>query len=188
MLTDNPKLVLRKRRWMVAAYYAGAIALAPVGIEALHWGIFRRSTLGAGVFFPLVTAFVGLLGGVSPGGPVRPFAQPKARAAGSAPPSGLSPGSRKRPIIETPLDERDRAIRDRAHYQAMIALRIAVGLFAVAIWVAIDLKSSSLGRVAGVGAYALVVLAMTLPQAILLWTEPDPAPDSSSTGTLAGVA
>jgi hypothetical protein len=61
-------------------------------------------------------------------------------------------------------------------------------LFAVAIWVAIDLKSSSLGRVAGVGAYALVVLAMTLPQAILLWTEPDPAPDSSSTGTLAGVA
>lgn len=41
---------------------------------------------------------------------------------------------------------------------------------------------------ATLGCYALLTLVMTLPQAILLWTEPDPEPETefSPNPTLAG--
>ncbi|HEY6446242.1 MAG TPA: hypothetical protein VIY53_07280 [Acidobacteriaceae bacterium] len=188
MLTDNRKLTLRRRRWMVIGYYAGAAALPVIGIAAMRWRFAGHIAVMA--FFPLLTAFAGLLGGISPGGPVRYYGQPGGRTARDGFLTRRSLTGGKGPLGEMPLDERDFAVRDRAHYRAMRIVRILVGPYALAVWFVVDLRLPGLPALAGLGAYVLFILAMTLPQAILFWTEPEPGldPETRANSPMVGAA
>ena len=76
-------------------------------------------------------------------------------------------------------DERELRQRDRAHYQAYQALTFSLaGMWLLAIWkLHAPRLLSWLSVSADVLLYGLVlaviVVSLTLPQAILLWTEPD---------------
>lgn len=182
MLSDNPKLTLRKRRWMVAAYYFAAVLLAAVAVYALHFRHVSVFLLGA--YFPLLLSFIIVLGGLRLGGPVRPFSR-RVGSDATQPLIQLRLSGRK--SGENVLDERDIAVRDHAHYVAMCMLRFATWIFAMVVWAfAVFHRIAWLPITAGVGAFLLFVAAMSLPQAILLWTEPDPA--SESPAQLTGAA
>ena len=85
----------------------------------------------------------------------------------------LSPGRRDR----SGLDERERALSNWAHYEAFRVLAFCsffVWLFAyVAVPELLVLNPPIVIRVFEGISMALLVLAFTLPQAILLWTQPD---------------
>ena len=126
-----------------------------------------------------------LLGGYGRGGLVRPFSNTPPREAGV--PSPLIPlGLYLRlthvaPEGEWRSDERELSLRDRAHYQAYQWISGAVAvLWLVSGWA--TSKSATfpvLHLIAETVLYpavlVTVVLMLTLPQAIMLWTEPDMA-------------
>ena len=81
------------------------------------------------------------------------------------------------------LDERQRTVRDRAYYSAYRILGVVaaagVGYSALAQLNRIpspDLSSLQIMLLAG----GVVLLVVTLPSAIMAWTEPDPPEDSGA--------
>lgn len=68
-------------------------------------------------------------------------------------------------------DERDLAVRNAAHYQAF---RVAA-IYGLVVWVAIMGSTTLNGSAVALSILIIPLLAMlwTLPQAIILWTEPD---------------
>jgi hypothetical protein len=159
---------------MVIGYYAGAFFLAVAWGLTLH----SRFTNLTGILFPVLTLFTGILGGVRPGGPVRPYSPALARTAYSTPLTQLFLTVRQRASEDGgEVDERDRAVRDRVHYQAMSTLRLGTFLFLAIIAIAVTGNRLWMRIAALEGSYVLFILAMTLPQAILLWTEPDSEPE-----------
>ncbi len=90
--------------------------------------------------------------------------------------TGEKPVAVRRPAAMPDPDERDLAVRNSAYFAA---LRI-VTVFLLIVWVAIVVAGHSRidsGRlvpvVASYGVFAALVLLLTLPQAIILWNEPD---------------
>jgi len=169
------------RRTLVMLIYA-ALAAAMAGLWFVdHWRV-------TGVYMIFATILVNrlLLGGYNFGGLVKPF-------SGKAPPQRIDPppflalGLRLyRPEPEENEyrnDERELQQRDRAHYKAYQGL--AAGL--AAMWLLADWQANAPRLLAwlpgGPAIYlyglvlATVVVSQTLPQAILLWTEPDMEPD-----------
>jgi len=76
-------------------------------------------------------------------------------------------------------DERDMAVRNWAYFQAfrMIAVYSVLLWFAYSFLNAFWMPQVSL-NIAALLLFPLIVMATTLPQAVLLWSEPDtPAPD-----------
>lgn len=155
-----------RRRCLVVGYYALVMTLG------VAWGfeLFRGSRF-VGAFVPLLFVISIALGGLRAGGPVRPFSPFYDTA-----PSLTLLSTRDRNSV----GERDICVRDRAHYAAYSALRWALlfSTFAV-LWI-FALARTWLAPVAACLLYPAFALIMSLPQAILLWTEPDPAPESSS--------
>ncbi len=68
-------------------------------------------------------------------------------------------------------DERELAVRNAAHYQAF---RVAA-IYGLVVWVVIMASPTSSGSPVALSILIMPLLAMlwTLPQAIILWTEPD---------------
>jgi hypothetical protein len=166
------------RRTLVVSIYVGLALL----MTAL-WFVDRWRTSGVYMIFATFLVNRLFLGGYNFGGLIKPF-------------NGKAP--RQSPYAETPFlmlalrvyqpvpekseyrnDEREMHQRDRAHYQAYQG--ITVGL--TALWLLADWKMKAprllawLPVSADVLLYGLVLIvivaAVTLPQAILLWTEPD---------------
>lgn len=83
---------------------------------------------------------------------------------------GLAPGRRRG---EDEPDEREVAVRNAAHFEAYRALAV----YSIAIWVAspifISLTASTAVRGLQLLIMPLLAMALTLPQAVVLWTEPD---------------
>jgi hypothetical protein len=79
-------------------------------------------------------------------------------------------GSVRRP---TDPDERDMAVRNWAYFQAF---RI-IAVYSVLLWFAYLLLNVSMVQIslniAAMLLFPLIVMAITLPQAVLLWSEPD---------------
>jgi hypothetical protein len=76
-------------------------------------------------------------------------------------------------------DERDLEVRNRAYFQSfrMIAVYSVLLWFAYSFLNAFWMPQVSL-NIAALLLFPLIVMAITLPQALLLWSEPDvPAPD-----------
>ncbi|MGA8740899.1 MAG: hypothetical protein WB561_06910 [Terracidiphilus sp.] len=167
-----------RRRALVVSIYAGLALLM-----ASLWSVDRWHT--SGVYMIFATIFVNrlFLGGYNFGGLIKPF-------------NGKAP--RRSAYRETPFlmlalrvyqptpeeseyrsDEREVHQRDRAHYQAYKVLTIGLTV----LWLVADWKMkvprllmwmhvSADGLLYGLVLMAIVA-ALTLPQAILLWTEPD---------------
>jgi hypothetical protein len=165
------------RRALVALIY-GTLAIFMAG---LYWLDGWRTT---GYYLVFATFLINrlLLGGYNFGGLIKPFSgKPPARPE-QAPPFLLlalrvyEPGPAR---SEYRSDERELAQRDRAHYQAYQALASVLAiLWLLSGWSAFAphlltwLPVAPALLVFGV-VLASVVVALTLPQAILLWTEPD---------------
>ncbi|MDR3793667.1 MAG: hypothetical protein P4L03_09840 [Terracidiphilus sp.] len=169
----------QRRRALVVCMYAGFAALMGVLWPTTH----LRHT-GAYVLYAVIAVCWLFLGGITPRGLVKPF-------NGKAPrmQTQISPLSGLRLEVYPPVlpgdeaefqnDEREVHQRDRAHYLAYQAVGVAVAmLLSMALfrslfpawfgWMGVNPDELYFGIL-----LALAVMMMTLPQAVLLWTEPD---------------
>jgi hypothetical protein len=165
------------RRALVALIYAVLAALMAGLFLTDHWRV-------TGYYLVFATFFINrfFLGGYNFGGLIKPFNGEPPRRSEAPPPFLLlalhvyqpEPGE-----SEYRSDERELSQRDRAHYHAYQALVIVLSaLWLLSSWntfrpqlLALVPVSPSL-LIYGV-VLAAIVIALTLPQAILLWTEPD---------------
>jgi hypothetical protein len=165
----------QRRRILVVAIYA---ALAVLLLAQIHWRV-----AGAYIFWAILLACRLFLGGYHSGGLVKPF-NGKGPTRSEAPPPLLLLKLRVyQPVLSTEgepyrNDERELHQRDHAHYRAYQA--IALALTVPWVYSAMRLKPDLLGWIPfspDVIYYgllmAILTLALTLPQSILLWTEPD---------------
>lgn len=169
------------RRWIVVAYWC---------VMALSSAAFTRDFARHGFDFNCVVLVInviictGLLGGVRGGGPVRPFRGvrwiPWATEwkdygiLAAVMPQSLTQMTDSEPSdVYTPLDERETHERDRVHFIAYTLVRwLALLLFAVYglfafIWPAV------LSEISPLFFFVLTVTLWSLPQSLILWTEPD---------------
>jgi hypothetical protein len=165
------------RRNLVILIYAGLTALM-----AASWLLDRWHTSGVYMIFATILINRMLLGGYNFGGLVKPF-NGRAPQTRLDPPPFLLLGLRlykpEPGENEYRNDEREAAQRDHAHYQAYQSIAMAL----VFIWLICSLKMnlprfmSFLPVSADTLLYGLtlaaIVVSQTLPQVILLWTEPD---------------
>jgi hypothetical protein len=164
-----------RRRVLVVLVYA---ALAALMIAQIHWRI-----AGAYLFWLILLACRLFLGGYYSGGLVKLFNEKSPMRPDVPPPLLLLklrvyepvPGANGESYRN---DERELHQRDRAHYRAYQI--IAVAMLVPWGYSAMRLKPNLLGWIplSPDALYyglmmAIVTLMFTLPQAILLWTEPD---------------
>ncbi len=173
----------RRRALVVSIYAALAVLMATL------WFTSRWHGTGVYVFWAAMIACRLFLGGYYSGGLVKPF-NGKAPRRADMPPSLLALKLRVyRPILAADepkyrSDERELDQRDRAHYAAYQAIGAAICV----PWLLSSLRIVRPGLLDGTGmspdemyfGLLLVVLTLflTLPQAILLWTEPDMEPET----------
>jgi len=167
----------RSRRALVVGYYLFFLVFAIVVVSL-------RGPQKYDHLLPLSFYLATLLGGLTFTGPVRLFShwQRGLRAHPNRPADaslGLhSAAVRPAPALDR-LDEHDIALRDRAHYLAYSALRwpaILAAMFGFIFFV-MDATPAQMGRVLLIASVPFAVLFFSLPQAIILWTDPDLEPD-----------
>ena len=170
-----------RRRAVIVAIYAAFAALI-----AVLWAFTDFHGTGVWIIWAILLACRLFFGGYYRGGLIKPFND---RTPVDRPPrSPLLLGLRIYEPLPAELavrnDERELLQRDRAHYLAYQVVGIAVVMFGfiasiriaeprLQAWMAIQPDRLY---------YALTLIAMTLyltlPQAILLWTEPDMEPET----------
>jgi hypothetical protein len=168
----------RSRRAVVIGYYGFFIAFAILFL----W---LRGPAKCVLLLPPTYLCAAMLGGLTTTGPVRLFSQWQRKfkdgSAWGIDASRPHPYLKGRPLIRPlePLDEHDIATRDRAHYLAYSALRwpaIAAAIFGPLFL--LDTTPAQVGHLLLIVSVPVAVLFFSLPQAIILWTEPDLDPDS----------
>ncbi|HEY1903930.1 MAG TPA: hypothetical protein VGG56_15965 [Terracidiphilus sp.] len=165
-----------RRRALVVLIYSTLVVLMAALFVADHW----RTT---GYYLVFATFLVNrlFLGGYNFGGLIKPFnGKPPQRT--EAPPFLLLAMHvyPQEPVSsEYRSDEREMQMRDRAHYQAYQALAVALAvLWLLSSWNVFRphllawIPASPALLIYGL-VLATIVVTLTLPQAILLWTEPD---------------
>jgi hypothetical protein len=165
-----------RRRLVIAIYAMLAVAMIGLGwLDAWHTSGYYLVALAL-----VMNQF--LLGGYGRSGLVRPF-DGKAPRENTPPPPLIPLGLYLRLIPvqagDWQSDERETKLRDRAHYQAYQWISGALGaMWLLSGWA--TAKSSTFPILRSAAEWLLypvvlvsVILMLTLPQAILLWTEPD---------------
>ena len=168
----------RTRRIAVVVYWIAVLGF----FGAIQWiEIFRPSHMhGIGLLVPLQTivCLPAILGGVRAGGMVKPFRGTHwvALPDRDAPQTLFGP---RRPLMgsataaDLELDERDVRDRDRAHFLAYTASRWLV-LLLLGVQLCAGLWSPAWLLYAGNASFFLLALVLwSLPQSMILWTEPD---------------
>ncbi len=171
-----------RRRMLVALIYAALAVLTAVLWRYTHW-----HGSGIGLFWAIMLACRFFLGGYYTGGLVKPFNGKPPRQSDAAPPLLALKLRVYKPVLaadETAYrnDERELRQRDRAHYAAYQAIGCCLALIwglamfrnqspRLFVWVAMPPDELYCGL-----AMIAMILFLTLPQAILLWTEPDMEP------------
>jgi hypothetical protein len=176
MLSERFRKTRAARRRYVAGYYLCVILLG------VFWGraLYGNSSLVA-VLIPVLYVVSIAMGGVKAGGPIRPFSKFYDTSA-HTPDSSVT--GRRRSFRS--VDERDTLVRDHAHYAAYSTMRVLGLLCTLAVVAVFVVDRHWLLPLMAFLLYPAYALLMSLPQAILLWTEPDPAPESPA--NLAGAA
>jgi hypothetical protein len=168
----------RRRALVVAIYAALTILLALLWV----WTGWRGT--GAYAIWAVILACRFFLGGYYRGGLVKPFVYRKPMNADAPPPLLALKLRVYRPVLDTDEDgfrndERELSQRDHSHYLAYQAVgcMVAVEAFVASMRMLSPKLQAWMGMPADQMYYgfALVTLTLflTLPQAILLWTEPD---------------
>jgi len=168
-----------RRRTLVILLYASLALLMAACWFLTHW----RGT-GAYVFFAALIACRLFLGGYYPGGLVKPF-NGKVPHRSEMPPSLLALKLHVyHPVLAADeasyrSDERELSQHDHAHYLAYQAIIFPVLL----VWLLASFRIANPAIIAWLPMppdaiyYGLSLIAvtmfLTLPQAVLLWTEPD---------------
>ena len=168
----------QRRRLLVVLIYTALAVLMAVLWYFSHWR-------GTGyVFWACLLACRWFLGGYYAGGLVKPFNGKAPKRSDMPPPLLLLKLRVYRPVLaaDEPAyrnDERELHQRDHAHYLAYQALGVAV----LVPWLLSSLRIIKPGLLGGIPMspdemyygflMAALTLFLTLPQAILLWTEPD---------------
>ena len=162
----------RKRRLIVVAYYLLVIVFPLFIFGGAHW---------------LTTALVSqtfilgsLLGGLKSQGPVKRF---EGEDYDSLPDQTVTlnlSGLDRRPGV-TRLDEREVHQRDHAHYRAYAIVRLVLAAATAACWLLMDRGYNWPQHWMPVLLWTLLIFVLSLPQAILLWTEPDTITDNALT-------
>jgi hypothetical protein len=146
----------RNRRLLVAVTYAALLALILVVAVLRPWSWALNS--GAWLLLLCVLASWGVFGRV-----VKQTLY--TRRWGETISLGLAPAP---PRDDDKLDERELAVRNAAYFEAYRVLALYCFLF-----VPFLLKGSIGASILPLVAMPLLVLALTLPQAVVLWMEPD---------------
>lgn len=168
-----------RRRLLVVAIYAALAGL----VALLWWWTGWRGTGGYAIWAAILACRL-FLGGHYRGGLVKPFVYRKPLNADTPPPLLALKLRVYQPALQTDEgefrnDERELNQRDRAHYVAYQAIGCLIAVEALVA--SIRMMSPKLqawmatppdAMYYGFGLVALT-LFVTLPQAILLWTEPD---------------
>jgi hypothetical protein len=117
----------------------------------------------------LTIALGGLLGGLRQGGPVKPYGKvPQPEGVQTLNLAG------RRPFEEsTPLDERELGRRDHAHFTAYRILYVTLAFAAAAYLVCLLNAPQLTERATPPLLWSFFVYVLSLPQSVLLWTEPD---------------
>ena len=168
----------RTRRLIVVAYWI--VALCVFGI--VQWKeVLLPGHLGAlGLLFPLqaIIFLPAVLGGVRAGGIVKPFRGARWVPSPQRDEAQTLFGPR-RPLIgsmtaaDLELDERDLRDRDRTHFYAYTAARWLVLVFLAMQVGAVFLNPVWLLRAGNAAFFLLALVIWSLPQSMILWTEPD---------------
>jgi hypothetical protein len=170
-----------QRRVLVVGYYVGLLTLGVAG--ALRPG--QRPIVS---LINITLWMCLMLGGLFGRGPVKSYEEPilpldigrgfstwdnKGDEFQSL---GLNGRQRKRDEGASghwdPLDEREQMERDHAHYAAYRILRWTLGIAVVAYWLSLNWTYPWLNDKLPVLAMVVLVYVLSLPQAVLLWTEP----------------
>ncbi len=161
----------RQRRWLVVGYYMLLVVFSAMGLMKPHWLV--RS------FLPQTIFLVGLLGGIQGGGPVKPYSGRPILPldAGDAPlelkltaRTGGREGSYE-------LDEREMHEQDAAHFTAYRMLRLGLGVAALLYLLGLAWFAPWVESRSPVLLWVLLVVVLSLPQAVILWREPNVARD-----------
>lgn len=166
----------RNRRLLVIATY-GAFALS-IAVHAIRHPSGRFGDLGFDVLLCLLLTSRIAFGYLVP---TSPFSHNAASVSSVPEVKSLMHPERNAPFRDEerdpePLDERDIIVRNRAYYVAFNAiLGYSILAWLVGSFLA-DPKFSNrfdLGFLTQYGLLPILVMATTLPQAVILWTEPD---------------
>jgi hypothetical protein len=175
----------RSRRVLVIGYY---LFFLVVGVAVIWF----RGPAKYDRLLPLAFYLGSALGGMTFTGPVRLFSRWQRKfkdgSAWGIDPNLPHPYLSGRTLISADhidrLDEHDIAVRDRAHYLAYAALRYPAMLAAMfGLIFMIDATPAQVEHVLFLASVPVAVLFFSLPQAIILWTEPDLDPDPEDPGT-----
>ncbi len=169
----------RRRRALVVGYYIFLLAIAAVALY--------RQKFVPSVLLVQTLTLGGLFGGIKMGGPVKYYAE-RARSVAMSDGSGIQQLnlSGRRPFSVfglgwEPLDERERQERDRAHYEAFRLLRWTLSLAFISYWSLLDVMQGWLMSNTPTLLWMVLLYVYSLPQSLILWTEPDETPDGSLT-------
>ena len=155
-----------QRRLLVVMYYAAIVGFAVVSLclNKKNWGPLVAQTFVVG----------GLLGGIRMGGPVKVYEEPILPLDMDGTVQTLNLSGRKRfdPAWSL-LDERERGQRDVAHYTAYRILRWSFGLFVLGYFLVMGWAAAWLAENTLVLLWLFLLYVLSLPQAVVLWTEPE---------------
>ena len=162
-----PLRTRRQRQMLVMGYYAILLIFA---LLALWRGVVHIAYL-----IPQVVTLGGLLGGIKMGGPVKYFYDTKGVPKDGSGLESLNLSGRRPFSVwgsNAPMDERERAQRDGAHFKAYRIVMITLGLATCAYWIAVNADAAWVTARMPLLLWVMLIYVLSLPQAVLLWTEP----------------
>ncbi len=163
-----PLRTQRQRRSLVVGFNLFILAFAALAL---------LGTRGRFPFFLLPqTLFLGgLLGGIKIDGPVKVY-EDSSLPLGNGGTQTLNLEGRRpfNPLGYSPLDEREQTQRDHAHYTAYRILRWTLGALILGYCLSLNWTNPWLSARLPILAWILLVYVLSLPQSVVLWTEPQP--------------
>lgn len=157
------------RRWMLVAFWCViAASLCTLGASDGHGSLATQTAFNMLIFLPL------LLGGVCAGGLVKPFRGIRFVPLQARGVQTLLHASALSEVQESArLDERESRLRDRVHFIAYTVSRwLALVLTGVCALLG-TYSTVPLSRVGPLLFYLLTLTLWSLPQTLILWSEPD---------------